>query len=522
MTMRTVAALLLVTALVTGLIGGVTADESYDITVENGEVSIPERTEPIAGYEFTVDSIAPISEGEPLDVTTTAPAGDFYFANLYDSSQDLIVDTTLRGPNSTSFDTAALDLDPGTYAVAIVAGGPEAIQPVVIEAYQMSLSASGSVEQGANITADITLDGADPEPASVDVIIANESINQTTTAQKVTDQTYEAEIPADYAPGEYRLYAVARETTSGSTTDVQDILSMSDENTIKITESAADTGNDADSSVDDDVVADVEVTTDVTSLTADGETTANVTLHLVDSNGNAVPRETTTSPISWSIDNKQNAGVERVSADTDTDASGQATLTVTANTVDETFTVTGTDGANNNADSVDISTSGPANFTLDLVDGPTTITQNESYSATPEVTNEGDAAGTHTIEYDLEDSTGISQIDASKEVSLDAGNSTEITFEVPASATADLEASNYTHVFASDDGELTVDAEVVEDGADETALARFDSGDDGMIDRDEAVSVIVAYNTDGTIGGEPVTRDQAVNVIIAYNTGASV
>jgi hypothetical protein len=297
---------------------------------------------------------------------------------------------------------------------------------------------------------------------------------------------------------------------------------MSDENTLEITESAADTGNDADSSVDDDVVADVEVTTDVTSLTADGETTANVTLHLVDSNGNAVPRETTTSPISWSIDNKQNAGVERVSADTDTDASGQATLTVTANTVDETFTVTGTDGANNNADSVDISTSGPANFTLDLVDGPTTITQNESYSATPEVTNEGDAAGTHTIEYDLEDSTGISQIDASKEVSLDAGNSTEISFEVPASATADLETGNYTHVFASDDGELTVDAEVVEDGADETALARFDSGDDGMIDRDEAVSVIVAYNTAGTIGGEPVTRDQAVNVIIAYNTGASV
>ena len=251
MTIRTVAALLLVTALVTGLIGGVTADESYDITVENGEVSIPERTETIAGYEFTVDSIAPISEGEPLDVTTTAPAGEFYFASLYDSSQDLIVDTTLRGPNSTSFDTAALDLDPGTYAVAIVAGGPEAIQPVVIEAYQMSLSASGSVEQGANITADITLDGADPEPASVDVIIANESINQTTTAQKVTDQTYEAEIPADYAPGEYRLYAVARETTSGSTTDVQDILSMSDENTLEITESAADTGNDTESSTAD-------------------------------------------------------------------------------------------------------------------------------------------------------------------------------------------------------------------------------------------------------------------------------
>ena len=78
------------------------------------------------------------------------------------------------------------------------------------------------------------------------------------------------------------------------------------------------------------------------------------------------------------------------------------------------------------------------------------------------VTNEGDGAGTQDITYDLENDAGISQLSDSQEVQLDAGASQEITFEVAASDTQSLSTGNYTHVFSSDDDELTVDATVVE------------------------------------------------------------
>jgi PKD repeat protein len=106
-----------------------------------------------------------------------------------------------------------------------------------------------------------------------------------------------------------------------------------------------------------------------------------------------------------------------------------------------------------------------ANYTLELVEGPTTITQNESYSATLQVTNEGDAAGNQTVSYVLEDESGAATAIQAEEtgVELDAGNSTNLTFDAPADATAGLATGNYTHVFSSEDDELTVDAEVVEE-----------------------------------------------------------
>ena len=55
----------------------------------------------------------------------------------------------------------------------------------------------------------------------------------------------------------------------------------------------------------------------------------------------------------------------------------------------------------------------------------------------------------------------------------------------------------------------------------ERALQRFDDGD-GTIERNEAVSAIIAYNTGSTIEGEEVTRTQVVQAIVAYNTGEPI
>jgi len=151
-----------------------------------------------------------------------------------------------------------------------------------------------------------------------------------------------------------------------------------------------------------------------------------------------------------------------------------------------------------------ISTVEPAatNFTLDLVEGPTTITQNESYSATLSVTNEGDGAGTQDITYDLEDSTGISQLSATEEdVQLDAGASQEITFEVAASDTQSLSTGeDYAHVFESDDDTLTIEGVSVVEAGTASASVTFD--DQSVQNGTEEVTVASANYTlaDGSEG----------------------
>ena len=93
-----------------------------------------------------------------------------------------------------------------------------------------------------------------------------------------------------------------------------------------------------------------------------------------------------------------------------------------------------------------------------------------------------------------------------------------VTFEAPSDDTPDEYAVEATEFDSGE--EATAIIEVSTD--DEPDLARFDQDGDGQISRDDAVAAIVAFNTGGTIGGEPVTRDDAVAVIIAYNTGVSV
>jgi hypothetical protein len=153
---------------------------------------------------------------------------------------------------------------------------------------------------------------------------------------------------------------------------------------------------------------------------------------------------------------------------------------VIGNSVPGTVTTDSTGSAN-----VQINTVLNPDFQLSLVDGPTTITQGESFTATLEVSNDGTGAGTQDITYVLEDANGDSTgIEATEEdVSLDAGDSSEITFSVTASQTSGLATGNTTHVFGSGDDELTVDAEVVEGtGSPLSGTAgEFDTNGDGII-----------------------------------------
>ncbi|TSD08856.1 hypothetical protein DP107_17925 [Haloglomus irregulare] len=258
----------------------------------------------------------------------------------------------------------------------------------------------------------------------------------------------------------------------------------------------------------------VDVTVDNDQLVADGTTTANATLQLVDADGNAVSRSGV--GVTWSVTNgASDAGASRTGdiEDGETDANGQAQLSVSADTAGESFDVVGI--ANDNSGSVTINTVEPAaaNFTVDFVEGPTEIVQNESFSATVNVTNEGDAAGTQDITYNLEDSTGISQVSATEEdVQLNASASQEVTFEVAASDTESLSTGNFTHVFSSNDDELTLNVTVQDEPASDP-VERFDTNGEPGIQDDEVLNAISAFNE----GEEGVEDGDVLDVISAFN-----
>ncbi|MDB9235644.1 PGF-pre-PGF domain-containing protein [Halorubrum ezzemoulense] len=233
-------ALLLILAVLGVFAGVVAADGSYEITVENGEIDVPEREVSVAGQDITVTSVAPIEQGEALDISTSTTQDSPYDVILYNSDMNFeAFEPGLSGDESITFQTGGLA--PGTYGVVIDTGEVETVQPVVIEAYQMSLSAPSEVNRSENASADISLDETNPEPEVVEVVLANNTVNKRVSAERTAEGEYTAAIPTEYEPGEYRLYAAARNETGGSGLTDAEILSLSDEYTLTITESERET-----------------------------------------------------------------------------------------------------------------------------------------------------------------------------------------------------------------------------------------------------------------------------------------
>lgn len=233
-----IVAILLVAVLVVGIPGLANADGEFTITVENGEVDVPNRTTEIAGQEFTVTSVAPISPGETIEAQISTSTDDPYDVFLYNSEglpdgRELGV----SGETTTTFETT--DLDPGTYSVVVSTDQFETIQPVVIAAYDTTLSAPAEITEGETASIDIETsehDDADaPSIERVDAVIANDSTRTRIEATETGDGEYVATISAAYEPGEYQLYGVAYEDEETANGEL-DIISVSDRHTVTIGE----------------------------------------------------------------------------------------------------------------------------------------------------------------------------------------------------------------------------------------------------------------------------------------------
>ncbi|WP_336339647.1 PKD domain-containing protein [Haloarcula brevis] len=89
----------------------------------------------------------------------------------------------------------------------------------------------------------------------------------------------------------------------------------------------------------------------------------------------------------------------------------------------------------------------PANFSVDNLNAPTTATQGDSLTVSADISNEGEQAGTQTVNFGLDtDRNGTIEADetlASQNISLDGGETTEVTFENI--DTNSVEPGDYTH-----------------------------------------------------------------------------
>ena len=159
-----------------------------------------------------------------------------------------------------------------------------------------------------------------------------------------------------------------------------------------------------------------------------------------------------------------------------------------------------------------------ASFTVsDLEPENPEVEQGTLIDVNATVTNDGAVTGTKDVEFRIDGTA-----ERTSQVTLEGGESTTVEFnDIDTSGLAEGE---YTHgVFTEDDdhtGTLNITVEEATETPD--GLSRFDENSNGQIDRPEAISAVIARNTGGTIGDQPVDRDTAVNVIIAYNTGQSI
>lgn len=187
---------------------------SYDLAVEDS-IETPERTVTIEGEEYTLDSVGAVEPGESLRVDVTVPSEDVYDVELRNADEQVVDRRRVEQSTSVSFDTGVLQLDPGTYALAIVKDQEiTAVQPVVVSGYQLSVDLPASVAPGesAVATVDVTYTALDSAPEGIEVVAFRGDEVIRVSADKTGDRQYEATLSfAEDAPtGQYNVYAVAK------------------------------------------------------------------------------------------------------------------------------------------------------------------------------------------------------------------------------------------------------------------------------------------------------------------------
>ncbi len=157
--------------------------------------------------------------------------------------------------------------------------------------------------------------------------------------------------------------------------------------------------------------------------------------------------------------------VTKLGISTTTDSSGEATLSIDADTPGKYNVSVSANGFTDTTEPLTVRAEDTGLLRVSF-SGPDSRPQATSYTIETEIINEGNASSTQTITYNLKNQNNSSVINKSTTIKqLDAGNSTTLIFEVSASETANLSTGTYSHVVASDDDNATSTLIVTEKGS---------------------------------------------------------
>ncbi|WP_247730589.1 hypothetical protein [Halovivax limisalsi] len=231
----------LLALLLIGCVGAVTlaasAAPAYDLTASQS-IDTPEQTVSIHGNTYTITSIATAAPDSSVTVDVTVPDDTSYAVDLYNDDEQVVVDPTL-GTGSGTVSVTTEGVAPGTYALTLQADNDfRDVQPLVVEGYDVSLSAPTSVEAGTPLTVsvDATPTASSGDPAGgVEVAVWNGDTTRRVDAEPVDGEAYEATIEG-LEPGEYEIYAAA--LGSGTVMGEPEVLGATGDRTVTVTNDA--------------------------------------------------------------------------------------------------------------------------------------------------------------------------------------------------------------------------------------------------------------------------------------------
>jgi len=187
----------------------VVATDHFQITSENSQ-PVPERSVDFRGTTYQVDSFIVADTGEAINVSVTGP-DESYRVYVYNSDEQLVDSRAALGNDTFTFDLEGYES--GSYAVTVYqAEDYEAIVPLVVEGYDVSVDAPENITADENMSVRINVErnGTDESPAAVNAVISSGGDELVVDAAG-SDGEYTAAVEAgSLESGNYTVYGLVQ------------------------------------------------------------------------------------------------------------------------------------------------------------------------------------------------------------------------------------------------------------------------------------------------------------------------
>lgn len=209
-----VAVLVLTLCTLTALsLGVVLADGDGQSIVVDDAVETETQTVTLFEENYTVSETARVSAGDELSVDVRNASATY--VHLYDTDGTLLVEYPVGVGEPATFATA--NRSPGEYVLAThdAEGNFDAAKPLVVTAYETSLSAStasadAEAENGTATTFTVNATQRADAPAADDVVVVVRGDDGVTRVNASASQGGNYTATTGLEPGEYRAYAELR------------------------------------------------------------------------------------------------------------------------------------------------------------------------------------------------------------------------------------------------------------------------------------------------------------------------